>query len=53
MTEEQLNKLMKYIQERKWFHSQVQQHTKDVSSHVGAVTELVLLENYLLRLLDK
>ena len=53
MNEEQLNKLMKYIQERKWFHSQVQQHSKDVSSHVGAVTELVSLENYLLKLLNK
>lgn len=53
MTEEQIERLMKYIQERKQFHSQVQQHSKDVSSHVGAVTELVALENYLLKLLNK
>ena len=53
MNEEQLNKLMKYIQERKWFHSQVQQHSKDVSSHVGAVTELLGVEEQIIKLLNK
>jgi len=54
MTEEQLQKLLTYIGERKQFHSSVQQHTKDVSYHVGAVSELLEVEHYILKkLLNK
>ena len=54
MTEEQIEKLLKYISERKQYHSTIQQRTKDISYHVGAVSELLEVEHYILKkLLDK
>ena len=53
MTEEQLQKLLKFLQERKQFHSVVGTVTKDPSFHAGAVTELLGVEEQIIKLLNK
>lgn len=53
MTEEQLQKLLKFLQERKQFHSAVGTVTKDPSFHAGAVTELLGVEEHIYKLLNQ
>ena len=53
MTEEQLQKLIKFISERKTFHSQVATVTNDPAFHAGAVTELLGVEEQIIKLLNK
>ena len=53
MTEEQLQKLLKFLQERKQFHSAVGTVTKDPAFHAGAVTELLGVEEQIIKLLSK
>jgi hypothetical protein len=53
MTEQDLERLLKFLQERKQFHSAVGTVTKDPSFHAGAVTELLGVEEYIFKLLNK
>jgi hypothetical protein len=47
--EEQIEKIFDYISERKKFYSNAQQHANDISFHLGAESELLEIETFIIK----